>query len=66
MQKSEIKSGIWDSRYRSLTIGIILAVTTVAFEGLAITTIAPEVAQHLNGIHLYGWIFSAFFCCHKF
>lgn len=60
MEKVESKTGILDARYRALTIGIILAVTTVAFEGLAITTIAPELAQHLNGIHLYGWIFSAF------
>ncbi len=60
MEQGEGKVGIFDVRYRALTIGIILAVTTVAFEGLAITTIAPELAQHLNGISLYGWIFSAF------
>ncbi|GMX64014.1 MFS transporter [Paenibacillus elgii] len=60
METGEIKATIFDSRYRALTIGIILAVTTVAFEGLAITTIAPDLAQHLNGISLYGWIFSAF------
>lgn len=60
MEKGESKTGIFDVRYRALTIGIILAVTTVAFEGLAITTIAPDLARHLNGIHLYGWIFSAF------
>ncbi|WP_282936880.1 MFS transporter [Paenibacillus sp. RC67] len=60
MGKSQSKAGIWDANYRGLTIGIILAVTTVAFEGLAITTIGPEVARHLNGIHLYGWIFSTF------
>ncbi|PUA37041.1 MFS transporter [Paenibacillus elgii] len=60
MGTDESKATIFDSRYRALTIGIILAMTTVAFEGLAITTIAPDLAQHLNGISLYGWIFSAF------
>ncbi|WP_010491778.1 MFS transporter [Paenibacillus elgii] len=60
MEIGEGKATIFDARYRALTIGIILAVTTVAFEGLAITTIAPDLAQHLNGISLYGWIFSAF------
>ncbi|SCW84122.1 Major Facilitator Superfamily protein [Paenibacillus tianmuensis] len=60
MEQGESKASIFDARYRALTIGIILAVTTVAFEGLAITTIAPDMAQHLNGISLYGWIFSAF------
>ncbi len=38
----------------------MLVLTTVAFEGLAITTIAAKMAQSLQGIHLYGWIFSAF------
>ncbi len=56
--KKEI--GIFDAQYRALTIGIILAVTTVAFEGLAITTIAPSLVQNLQGLNLYGWIFSAF------
>ncbi|GIN87428.1 hypothetical protein J6TS2_38140 [Heyndrickxia sporothermodurans] len=60
MEKDDKDFGIFDARYRALTIGIILAVTTVAFEGLAITTIAPSLAQKLNGLHLYGWIFSAF------
>lgn len=60
MEKGESKAGIFHVHYRSLTMGIILAVTTVAFEGLAITTIAPELAQRLHAIHLYGWIFSAF------
>ncbi|WKL01996.1 MFS transporter [Paenibacillus amylolyticus] len=38
----------------------MLVLATVAFEGLAITTIALKMAQSLEGIHLYGWIFSAF------
>lgn len=60
MEEAERKSGIFDVRYRALTIGIILAITTVAFEGLAITTIAPSLAHDLSGIHLYGWILTAF------
>ena len=60
METNHTKAGIFDVPYRALTIGIILAVTTVAFEGLAITTIAPSVVQHLNGLHLYGWIFTSF------
>ncbi|OAB44394.1 MFS transporter [Paenibacillus glacialis] len=60
MKTNNNKIGIFDAQYRALTIGIILAVTTVAFEGLGVTTIAPKVAQSLNAIHSYGWIFSAF------
>jgi len=60
MEISQKEEGVFDAKYRALTIGIILAVTTVAFEGLAIVTIAPSLAQKLNGLHLYGWIFSSF------
>ena len=52
--------GIFKQPYRTLTIGIILAVTMVAFEGLAVTTIAPDLAQDLHGIDLFGWVFSAY------
>lgn len=47
-------------RWRGLTVGLVLNVTFVAFEALAIATIMPLVAQDLGGIELYGWVFSAF------
>ncbi|OAH61085.1 MFS transporter [Domibacillus aminovorans] len=51
---------IFGPRYLALSIGIILAVMAVGFEGLAVTTIAPAIANDLQGITLYGWIFSAY------
>lgn len=51
---------IFSPRYAALTIGIILAVMAVGFEGLAVTTVAPSIAGDLDGIRLYGWIFSAY------
>ncbi|WP_442950410.1 MFS transporter [Paenibacillus sp. DMB20] len=33
---------------------------TIGFEGLAVTTVAPAIAGDLQGIHLFGWIFSAY------
>ena len=47
-------------RWRGLTVGLVLNVTFVAFEALAIATIMPLVAADLGGIELYGWVFSAF------
>ena len=47
-------------RWRGLTVGLVLNVTFVAFEALAIATIMPLVADDLGGIELYGWVFSAF------
>ncbi|WP_414850654.1 MFS transporter [Brevibacillus sp. IT-7CA2] len=52
--------GIWSTHYRALTIGIILVVTATAFEGLAVTTIAPGLSRELQGEDLYGWVFSAY------
>jgi MFS family permease len=52
--------GLLDPRWRGLTIGLVLNVTFVAFEALAIATIMPLVADELSGIELYGWVFSAF------
>ena len=47
-------------RWRGLTVGLVLNVTFVAFEALAIATIMPLVTADLGGIALYGWVFSAF------
>ena len=51
---------IWDTRYLALTVGSILAVTIAAFQGLAVATIAPVLADDIGGRDLYGWIFTAF------
>jgi MFS family permease len=46
---------------RRLTIGLMLTVTAVAFESLAVSTVMPKVEDDLGGLSLYGWVFSAFF-----
>jgi MFS family permease len=43
-----------------LTIGLLLTVSFVAFETLAVATVLPVVVADLGGLHLYGWAFSAF------
>lgn len=52
--------GIWAPERRPLTAGLVLAVTLVAFEALAIATVLPVVSRHLGDLRLYGWVFSAF------
>ena len=44
-----------------LTSGLVLIVTLVAFESLAIGTVMPLVEEDLGDLWLYGWVFSAFF-----
>ena len=49
---------IFDSEHRTLTLGILIGVTLIAFESLAVVTIAPRFAAELGGTNLYGWVFS--------
>ena len=51
---------IWQGPLRPVTIGSILAVTIVAFQGLAQATVAPILADDIGGKDLYGWIFAAY------
>jgi MFS family permease len=53
--------GLWSAPRRALTLGLVLTITLVAFEALAISTVMPVVATELGGLDLYGWVFSAFF-----
>lgn len=52
--------GLWSAGRRNLTVGLVLTVTLVAFEALAVSTIMPIVARELGGLQLYGWVFTAF------
>ena len=45
---------------RGLTVGLVLTITLVAFEALAVITILPAIKDDLQGIRLYGWVTSAF------
>ena len=58
--EERLPGSIWDKSNLALTLGSILAVTLGAFQGLAVATIAPVLAEDLNGRDYYGWIFAAF------
>ena len=58
---SKSEDGLWSPMRRGLTVGLVLTITLVAFEALAIATIMPLVSRDLGGLDLYGWVFSAFF-----
>src|SRR5580700_11160283 len=52
--------GLWSPQRRALTVGLVLTITFIASEALAVVTIMPVVARDLNGVSLYGWVFTAF------
>ncbi len=51
---------LWAPEHRALTTGLVLTITFVASESLAVITVMPVVARDLGGLRLYGWVFSAF------
>ena len=52
--------GVFSAKHRALTTGLVLTITLVGFEALAVATVLPVVEHDLGGISLYGWIFSAY------
>lgn len=52
---------LWSPARRPLTIGLVLTISLVAAEALAVATAMPVVARDLGRLDLYGWVFSAFF-----
>jgi MFS family permease len=55
-----VDDGLFSAGHRALTIGLVLTITLVAFEALAVSTIMPIVARDLGRLELYGWVFTAF------
>jgi MFS family permease len=52
--------GLFAPQHRALTTGLVLTITFVASEALAVVTVMPVAAHDLGGLRLYGWVFSGF------
>jgi len=52
--------GVFSAEFRGLSIGVLVLMTSIAVEGMAIATILPTAAAALDGLEWYGWAFSAF------
>src|SRR5580704_18302742 len=52
--------GLMAPQRRAMTVGLVLTVTFVASEALAVVTVMPVAAHDLGGLRLYGWVFSGF------
>jgi len=55
-----MSDGLWAPQRRALTTGLVLTITFVASEALAVVTVMPVAARDLGGLRLYGWVFSGF------
>lgn len=56
---SDSGRGVLTAGFRGTTFGILLVVTLLAFESMAVGTVMPVVAGDLDGLALYAWGFSA-------
>ena len=53
-------TGVFDRAHRLTTAGLLMLVTFVAFESMAVATAMPTAVTELDGLAWYGWPFSAF------
>jgi MFS family permease len=51
---------IFAPAYRITTLGILILMTIIAFEALAVATALPTAARSLHGLASYGWAFTGF------
>lgn len=51
---------VWDRERRALTFGLLISVFAFAIEGMGVVPALPTAARALGGLHLFGWVFSAF------
>jgi MFS family permease len=51
---------VFDRAHRLTTAGLLMLVTFVAFEAMAVATAMPTAVTELDGLAWYGWPFSAY------
>ncbi|MEP6695730.1 MAG: MFS transporter [Pseudonocardiales bacterium] len=52
---------VFRGAYRATTVGVVIVVTLVAFEAMAVATAMPFAVRDLHGLAYYSWPFTAFF-----
>ncbi len=53
-------AGVFDRAHRRTTVGLLMLITFIAFEAMAVGTAMPTAVAELDGLAWYGWPFSAF------
>ncbi len=51
---------IFSGALRTTSVGILILITLVAFEAMAVSAALPTAARDLNGLASYGWAFTGF------
>jgi MFS family permease len=53
-------TSIFDNRLRATTLGLLLVITLIAFEAMAVSAALPTAARALHGLGAFGWAFTGF------
>jgi MFS family permease len=61
-----VRTLLFGRGHRAVTIGIVLLITLVAFEGMGVGTAMPAVVADLGAVTLYAWPFVAFMAASVF
>lgn len=56
----EHSPGVFAPQWRLTSIGIAVAISLFAFEGIAVATAMPTAVRDLDGLAFFGWPYSAF------
>jgi MFS family permease len=57
---AEAPPGLFRGALRGTSTGILILITIIAFEAMAVSAALPTAAKDLHGIAAYGWAFSGF------
>jgi MFS family permease len=53
-------TSIFSAALRPTTLGILVLITLIAFESMAVSAALPTAAREVHGLAAYGWAFTAF------
>lgn len=58
--RARTRGGLLTGPLRATTVGLLLVITVVAFEAMAVATAMPRAVASLHGLAYYGWAFTGF------
>jgi MFS family permease len=58
--RAPAQSSIFRDPYRTPTAALLIIITLIAFEAMAVSAALPTAAKDLHGLRYYGWAFTGF------
>ena len=53
-------ASIFGEQYRTASVAILIIITLIAFEAMAVSAALPTAAREVHGLRFYGWAFTGF------